>query len=158
MIKAGTEELREQLKDLEEKWKRALADYANLERRIAKEKKEFVRFSNAGLIKKLLKVLDDLEICSRHLKDEGLTIVIRQFQNVLESEGLEKIDALGKDFDPGLMEVVEAVEGPKNKVKEVVANGYRLNGEVLRPAKVKVGTGKIDERKKEEAEKMEKET
>ncbi len=134
--------LEEKLVELEHKWKRALADYANLEKRVAKEKEDFVNFSKGTLIIKMLAVLDDLERCQRHLKDEGLNLSIKRFKEVLKSEGVEEIEALGGDFDPKLMEAVEVTKGFKNKVLEVALKGYLLNNKVIRPAKVKVGGGK----------------
>lgn len=130
------------LEDLENRLKRALADYANLEKRIAREKQEFVKFSNAQLLDKLLLVLDDLELCEAHLKDKGVTMVYQRFQEILESEGVEEIKALGKKFDPETMDAVEIIPGPKNKAMEIVLKGYFLNDKVLRPVKVKVGQGK----------------
>lgn len=131
----------ERIKDLENKWKRALADYANLEKRIEKEKENFAKFSNAVLVDKLLPVLDSLEKCCQHLKDKGLRLTLEQLKKVLESEGLKEIEAGGKKFDPETMDAVEIVRGPKDKVIEVVLKGYFLNERVLRPAKVKVGSG-----------------
>lgn len=127
------------LADLEKKWKRALADYANLEKRIGKEQEDFVKFSNARLLANLLSVGDDLERCCQHLKDQGLTIICDKFVKIIKEEGVEEIPALGKNFDPALMEATETVEGPKGKVMEVVLKGYRLGDKLLRPAKVKVG-------------------
>ena len=129
------------IKDLELKWKRALADYANLEKRINKEKEVFVKFSNAQLLENLLPILDDLERAGQHLKDQGLSLAISKFKEVLEKENLEEIKAQGEEFNPELMEAVEIVKGPKNRVVEVVNKGYLLNNRVLRIAKVKVGGG-----------------
>lgn len=130
------------LEDLENRLKRALADYANLEKRITREKQEFVKFSNAQLLDKLLLVLDELELCETHLKDKGVSMICQRFQEILKSEGVEEIKALEKKFDPETMDAVEIIPGPKNKVMEIVLKGYFLNGKVLRPAKVKVGQGK----------------
>lgn len=129
------------IKELEENWKRALADYANLEKRVEKEKKEFVKFSNAVLLDKLLAVLDNLERAERHLENKGLTIAIEQMRLVLQSEGVTEIKAKGEKFDAQSMDCVEVVKGPKDIVVEIVNKGYKLNGQVLRPAKVKVGQG-----------------
>lgn len=134
-------DLKKKIKDLEDKWKRALADYDNLRKRIEREREGFVKFSNASLIDKLLSVLDSLEKCTEHLKDKGLELTLEQFRKVLESEGLKEIDVEGKKFDPEKMDAVEVVEGKKNEVVEVVLKGYNLNDRVLRPAKVKVGQG-----------------
>lgn len=125
--------------EVESKWKRTLADYENLVKRTEKEKENFVKFANSRLLDKLLEVLDDLELCQKHLNDQGLTLGVEKFRKILESEGVKEIAALGQDFNPELMEAVEVIRGPKNKVVEVVLNGYLLNDIILRPAKVKVG-------------------
>ncbi|PJC28010.1 nucleotide exchange factor GrpE [Candidatus Shapirobacteria bacterium CG_4_9_14_0_2_um_filter_39_11] len=132
----------DKITDLENKWKRALADYANLEKRIEKEKEDFVKFANAQLLDKILNVLDDLESAEKHLKDKGLTLAGNRFREIFKEEGVEEIEVLGRNFDPELMDAVETVDGPKNKVVEVVLKGYKLYGKVLRPAKVKVGGNK----------------
>jgi len=134
--------LEEKIADLENKWKRALADYINLEKRFEKEKKVLAQFANAQLLDKILPILDELEICAKHLKNKGLAIALVRFQDVLKSEGVEEIKVQGERFNPETMDAVEVVKGPKNKVMEIVLKGYFLNEKVLRPAKVKVGQGK----------------
>lgn len=134
-------QLQAQIEELDNKWKRALADYQNLEKRIEKEKESLVKFLNASLIDKLLAVLDDLERAEIHLKNKGLTISVNQFKEVLQTEGVEEIKAQGENFNPETMDCTELVKGPKNIVREVVLKGYKLNDKVLRPAKVKVGKG-----------------
>ncbi|MFH1840712.1 MAG: nucleotide exchange factor GrpE [Candidatus Shapirobacteria bacterium] len=124
----------DKITDLENKWKRALADYANLEKRIEKEKEDFVKFANAQLLNKLLAILDNLELAERHLKDKGLTLAGNRFREILKEEGVEEIEVLGRNFDPELMDAVETVDGPKNKVVEVVLKGYKLYVKVLSPA------------------------
>lgn len=141
MAKKKTKKVEPKLEDLENRLKRVLADYANLEKRVVREKGDFVKLANAQLLDKMLSVLDDLELCEGHLKDKGLSLVCSRFQEVLASEDVEKIKALGKKFNPETMDAVEIVPGPKNKVVEVVLKGYLLNDKVLRPAKVKVGQG-----------------
>ena len=141
MAKKKTRGVEEKLEDFENRLKRALADYANLEKRVEREKEDFVKLANAQLVDKLLPVLDDLELCKKHLKDKGVSLVGDQFREVLESEGLEEIKASGEKFDPETMDCVEIVAGPKNKVVEVALKGYLLNNRVIRPVKVKVGQG-----------------
>lgn len=140
--KSTKAQLEQRIADLENKWKRALADYDNLQKRIQKEKEEFVKFSNAQLLDKLLTVLDDLERCEKHAKDKGVSLVCERFREVFKGEGVQEIKALDQKFDPKTMDAVEIAPGPRNKVAGVVLKGYLLNGEVLRPAKVKVGGGK----------------
>lgn len=139
--KQSKRELEEKALDLENKWKRALADYSNLEKRVKKERVALARLASAGVIDKLLPVLDELEICQKHLKDKGLQISLEKFKEVLKSEGVKEMKIKGQEFDPRSMDAVEITKGPKNKVVEVMVKGYELDGEILRPAKVKVGQG-----------------
>lgn len=131
---------REQLSELEAKWKRALADYQNLEKRTAAEKNQFIKFANITLIIKLLTILDNLERAYTHVKDQGLEMVLNQFRQVLKEEGVEEIQAAGKDFDPQHMECVDKKVGQNNKVVEMIQKGYTVHGQVVRPAKVVVGS------------------
>jgi molecular chaperone GrpE len=135
-------QLEERIADLESKWKRTLADYDNLRKRVEREKGDLVKLASASLIDKLLAVLDDLERVERHLKDRGLDLAMKQFRQVLATEEVAEIEALGKEFDPELMDCTEIVKGKENIVVEVDQKGYQLAGKVIRPAKVKVGKGK----------------
>lgn len=131
---------RNEIEELTNRWKRALADYQNLEKRYTREKADFVAYAGSNLILKLLSVLDHLQKVKSYLKDEGLEIALREFKRVLEEEGLGEIEAVGKDFDPLSMEAVETVRSDKvGKVVEEVTKGYQLKGKVIRVAKVKVG-------------------
>jgi molecular chaperone GrpE len=132
--KVDTEKLEEQLK-------RALADYDNLHKRIEKERLELSKKANEVLVLKLLPVFDMLNEVQEHIKDSGLAIALREFEEVLASQGIEKVEAKqGDQFDQELHEVVEVVKGPKNgQVVKVILTGWRFrNGPVIRPVKVKV--------------------
>jgi molecular chaperone GrpE len=135
------EKLQTKVIELEENWKRALADYRNLEKRISQQQETFVRLASAALVDKLLGVLDDLERAAGHISDEGLDLVLTQFKSVLESEGVKEIKTEREEFDPETMDCVEMVDGPKNMVTRTTVKGYRLNSNVIRPAKVEVGKG-----------------
>jgi len=139
--KEEIEKLEKGIEQLNENWKRALADYQNLERRNIQEKKEFIKWANAKLIDKLLNVLDNLEKTVDHLRDKGLQLTLNQLVLILKSEGVEEIKVIGEEFDPETMDAVEITKGKNNKVMEVVLKGYLLNDRILRPAKVKVGKG-----------------
>lgn len=128
-----------QIEELTNNWKRALADYQNLEKRMSQEKKEWGKFATGDLILKLLPVLDNLEKAARHLKNTGLNLALKQFLDVLRNEGLEPLEVVGKEFNPQEMECLEVVAGDEeNKVAEEVRRGYKLEGKVLRVAQVKV--------------------
>jgi len=132
---------KDQLDQLDQKWKRALADYQNLEKRVKNQQVEFVKFASAALIDKLLTVVDDLERAASHTKDKGIGLIASQFKDILKTEGVEEIIALGKKFDPETMDATEMTTGKKNIINKIVLKGYTLNGKVLRPAKVHVGKG-----------------
>ena len=143
----------DKISDLENKWKRALADYANLEKRVENEKQAFVKYSNQKLLEKLLPILDDLERAEKHLKDQGLMMAVNKLREILKNEGVSEIKTEGEEFNPHLMDAVETVAGPKNKVMEVVSKGYLLEDKVLRVAKVKVGGGQLSKEVKKELDK-----
>lgn len=134
-------------------WKRERADFANYKKEENKRLEEFVKFANAGLILEVVEVLDGLEIVARNNKNsEGLESVLKKFQNLLAKYGVERIEAENK-FDPNLHEAVtaetqnETTETPnggqrgdtegEEKLEEIRA-GYRMNGKVIRPARVKI--------------------
>lgn len=128
----------EEIRDLTNKWKRAAADYLNLERRVEKERKAFLEVANVALLRKILPVLNDLERASDHLNDEGLSLIYKKLRAVLFTEGLEEVDTSG-DFSPEYHECLELIAGgPKNKIAQTLAKGYIINGKVILPAKVKV--------------------
>ncbi len=128
--------------ELENQLKRALADYQNLEKRIAEEKSNWIKLANKDLILKLLPVLDNLFLAKVHISDEGLNLSIQKFLDVLSSEGVLRIETIGRDFDPHTMECVSVVAGEENKVIEEVRAGFIMNETVLRPAQVTVGSAK----------------
>lgn len=134
--------------ELENQLKRALADYQNLERRVDEERRLLSTLSAALLIEKFLPILDNLESAQKHLNDQGLEIVTRQFKDILAQEGVEEIQAEGSTFDPHLHEAAEVIEGENdNTIVKVLVKGYKLNDKVLRPAQVVVS-------KKSEASQM----
>jgi len=132
-------ELQEKAEEIELKYKRALADYQNLQKRVSEEKGEWIRSANKDLLLRLLPVLDTLMLAEKHLKDQGLTVSISHFLDILKAEGVIKIKTVGEDFDPMQMECVMTEEGKENKVLEELRAGYMLYDKVLRPAQVKVG-------------------
>ena len=127
--------------ELENNWKRALADYKNLERRTAEDREAFINFANETLIRSLLPIVDHMEMLLAHFPDESLKMILKDFHQTLMAEGVLEIETLNKDFDENTMDAVEMVEGEKNKVVEVLVKGYFLKNKLLRPAGVKVGQG-----------------
>jgi len=134
-------ELKNQLTDLDSKWKRALADYQNLQKRTESERKNFIRFANATLIEKTLDIIDDLERAAKHLKNDGINMIVKQLNDLLIEEGVKEILADGQVFDPEKMECIEITSGKKDIVSRVTQKGYTIGEMVLRPTKVEVGSG-----------------
>jgi molecular chaperone GrpE len=127
---------------LENQLKRALADYQNLEKRVENEKSAWIRSANKDLVQKLLPVLDNLFLAQNHIQDEGLNLSIQKFIDVLAQEGVERIESKGEIFDPNTMECVSVQEGEDDKVLDEIRPGFIMNGVVLRPAQVIVGSSK----------------
>ena len=132
-------DLKNQIEDLTNKWKRALADYQNLEKRTVARITDSAKYSAENIIIKLLPVLDTLEQAEKHIKDQGLALAISSFKDVLKSEGVEKVEVLGKKFNPHEMEAIEVQASDKeDEVIEELRPGYRLGEKVIRVAQVKV--------------------
>lgn len=133
-------------------WQRAQADYINFKRRTEQEQAEATRRANAVLLLNLLPVLDDFERALPKMQArssdlpwvEGIDLIYRKFLSKLENEGIKRIEAKGKDFDPRFHEAVLYEEGEEGKVIEELETGYLLGDRLLRPAKVKVGRGHPD--------------
>ena len=130
-------------------WQRAAADYQNYKRRVEEERSETARFANAALIINLLPLIDDLERALQNVDThlagltwvDGIRLIHRKFQAVLEMAGVQEIEADGETFDPSQHEAVSQGPGEENKVIAVVQKGYRLGDRVIRPAMVVVGDG-----------------
>jgi molecular chaperone GrpE len=126
---------------------RTQADFENYRKRAARESAEAGRRAKANLVRDLLPVLDNLERAlasagesEQHLA-EGVRMVQQELVGLLEREGIEAFDPRGEPFDPTLHEALStrAEDGAtQGTVLDVVEKGYRLNGTVLRPARVVV--------------------
>ncbi len=127
--------------DWKSKYLRALADYQNLEKRTQTEKQEMRKYSAEAITARLLPVLDTLTKTSAHVKDPGLELALKELYAVLSEQGVQKIEVIGKPFDPHRMECIEVVAGADNIVVEELLPGYRLHDKIVRIAQVKVGKG-----------------
>jgi molecular chaperone GrpE len=128
---------------------RLAAEFDNYKKRVARDRAELIRVANEELLLELLPVLDNLERAlaaarktdSTEALAEGVDLVLRLFQGVLERAGVKPIDSVGQPFDPTVHQAVAAVESPgvpDQTVVEEVQRGYWLHAKVLRPAMVKV--------------------
>lgn len=132
---------------------RLQAEFENYKKRIAREKQEFVKFANEELIVEILPVVDSLEraLDGAHNSPnassirEGVELIRKQLLQTLKKFGVERIESIGKQFDPHQHEVimqVESEEYPEGTVIEELQKGYMLNQRLIRPAVVKISTGK----------------
>ncbi len=119
---------------------RALADYANLERRFSEQSSSVIKFATSSLLTKLLDIRDHLAMASGQLKDQSLNMILSSFDKLLTEEGVMLVNTDGL-YDPTSMECQELAEGEKDKVIKVIRPGYRLHDRVLRTARVVVGSG-----------------
>jgi molecular chaperone GrpE len=131
---------------------RAQADFLNYKRRTAAELEQKIRDANAGLLTKILPVIDDFQLALANLPadldghpwPQGIAMISQKFENLLQQQGLERIGGEGDLFDPRVHEAVAYEEHPvydEGQVASVYRIGYRLNDRVLRPAQVVVARG-----------------
>ena len=135
--------------DLKSQLARALADYANLERRFSEQSSAVIKFATSGLLTKLLDVRDHLALATTQIKDPSLTMILSALDKILVEEGVVEVKTDGL-YDPTSMECQEMGIGEKDHIIKVVRLGYRLHDRVLRTARVVVGNGLINKNEKGE--------
>jgi molecular chaperone GrpE len=157
---SGVEAQPRQERDLAAEYLDALqrerASFINYKRRTEQERAEMGQRASSAILKKLLPVIDDFDRALAAIPEaerennrwvEGVELIARKLHNVLDSEGVEPMEALGQPFDPNLHEAVafedntEADSDHVDRVSEVFQKGYMLKDRVLRPAMVKVTRG-----------------
>lgn len=131
--------LKLKLEECENKYKRALADYQNLEKRVREDRIGLIKLANKELLLRLLPVLDTLFLAQKHSNDQSFQVSAQQFLDALKDEGVTKIDTVGQAFNPEIMEAVGTGEGEEGKVLEEVRSGFLLHEQLLRAAQVIVG-------------------
>lgn len=138
-----------QCEELDHKYKLALADYQNLLKQTAKERRDLALYANEALILEMIPVYDNLKLTLQHYPPNGdaqwligLQHVIQQFKKTLEDAGVKEIETTDKKFDHNVMEAVETRETKDKKQDEMVAEllkgGYQLYEKVIIPARVAV--------------------
>lgn len=149
--------LKEEADKAKEYWDKLLrlqADFENMRKRLERDKQDFFRFANEGIILELLNILDDLERATELAQAKhqdlpaflkGIEMILAHLYELLKEHGLKPIEAKGKIFDPHLYEALMQAEDnsvAENTVTEELQKGYFLNDKVLRTAKVKVAKKK----------------
>lgn len=141
--------LKEQAAAYYDQYLRSLAEADNIRKRAQREKEEYLKFASLPVIKKLLPIVDDLEralAMSESSRDfdalyKGLQMIAKHMNDLIEGEGVQVIESLGKPFDPQFHQplmVESSPDHPENTVIEELQKGYVLHGRVIRPSLVKV--------------------
>lgn len=146
------EELNEKAKKSDEyydKWLRLQAESENMKKRQEKEREEFLKFANEGLIIQLLPIIDNFDRAMTsviYTKEsdavlEGIKLVQKELHSLFSDYGVDQIKSVGEKFDPHYHEaiaVIETDEYPEDTVAEEIQKGYTLRGRLIRPSIVKV--------------------
>ena len=136
----------EELEETVDRLKRLMAEFDNYKKRSAKEREGLYSMVLADIVQKLLPVLDNLETAANaETKDEeyenGIKLVLKQFQDVLTSMGVQKIETVGHTFDPEVHEAVSSIQDENLGEKEIAQEyrkGYKIGHKVIRHAMVVV--------------------
>ncbi len=148
-LAAQLEEQAAECEQLQDQILRVRADFDNYRKRMLREMDQVRRTASANLIKALLPALDNLGRALDHAEAndgfvEGVSMVYKQFQDILAAEGLEPIPALHEPFDPNVHDALATIpseEVESGHVAEEYERGYRLRDTILRPARVVVSSG-----------------
>lgn len=134
--------------DIKTRYLRLAADFQNFKRRTEKEKSDIYAYANEKFALDLLDVIDNFERALVHQQEckdekmkEGMDMIFKQLQGVLEKNKIIEIPALGEAFDPNVHNAVmtePAGEYESGMISVVLQKGYKLNNKVIRPAMVKV--------------------
>lgn len=135
---------KDQLEGMKNQLARAMADYANLQKRTDEERGTMYKLASISFMTKILPIIDNLKQAQNHVKDSGIAMIIGQLETIAKEEGFEEIKIqVGDLFNEQIMEVTEVVETEKdldnNKISEVVMSGWKYSdGTVVRHSRVKV--------------------
>lgn len=145
-------ELEEKVTAINDKYLRLYSDFENFRKRTAKEKLDLISNGNASLLNKILPVMDDFEraiesnkeITDPEILKEGFNLIYSKLKKTLEAEGVKEMQSNGEVFDVEYHEAITNIPAPdkslKGKVVDTTEKGYFLNDNVLRYAKVVVGS------------------
>jgi len=150
-LNENVEEVKEEVVDnkyeeLEDRYKRVLAEFENFKKRGQKERESLYGSVLSDIITVILPVVDNLENAVKvQTQDEsykqGVELVLKQFKDVLNSKGVEEIKAVGETFDPSLHEAVSSVQDDTKGEKEIVQEyrkGYKIGSRIIRHSMVVV--------------------
>ena len=137
---------KQDFEELEDRYKRILAEFENFKKRSSKERDGLYNSILSDVVEVILPVLDNLENAVKvQTGDEeykkGIELVLKQFQDVLKSKGVEEIKTVGETFDPELHEAVSSIQDDTKGEKEIVQEyrkGYKIGNKIVRHSMVVV--------------------
>ncbi|HJV44603.1 MAG TPA: nucleotide exchange factor GrpE [Bacillota bacterium] len=146
-----TTALRKELEESHNRYLRVQADFDNFRKRTRKEKEDSMKYASLPVVEALLPAVDNLERALTASYDatnlesllKGVEMVYRQIQQVLEQEGLQVIEAVGKPFDPQIHQAVmqeESADQEAGAILQELQKGYMMKDRVIRPSMVKVSS------------------
>jgi molecular chaperone GrpE len=145
------DKLKAEVATLNDKYVRLYAEFDNVKRRTALERRELLQTAGKDVIVSLLSVIDDFERAAKAMETatdvksvkEGIDLVHHKFKNILVQKGLKEMESKGQVFNADIHEAITSIPSPtadlKGKVIDEVEKGYTLNDKVIRFAKVIVG-------------------
>jgi molecular chaperone GrpE len=144
--------LREDFEKFKDLYLRSQADLDNYRKRATREREDAIRYANAGLIERLLPILDNFELGLDAARQsggaegilQGMSMVQKQLQDFLRDSGVEAIEAVGTPFDPNFHEALgqeHSTDVEDGSVVRQLRRGYKLRDRLLRPATVMVSKG-----------------
>ena len=132
--------------ELEDRYKRILAEFENFKKRSSKERESLYNSILSDIVEVILPVVDNLENAAKvETKDanykQGVELVLKQLKDVLKSKGIEEIKTIGETFDPELHEAVSSIQDENLGEKEIAQEyrkGYKIGTRVIRHSMVVV--------------------
>lgn len=145
-LKKQLETAQAQASEYKDSWLRSQAEFQNYKKRLERDNELMHASMKGDIIKKVLPALDDLERALQNRPEDngwanGIELIARKLQNLLEAEGVKRIEAEGLEFNPNFHEAISHEPNdtvPSGHVIAVVQNGYMLGERVVRPALVRV--------------------
>ncbi|MDO9577668.1 MAG: nucleotide exchange factor GrpE [Candidatus Cloacimonadales bacterium] len=154
-----------ELAELKDKYIRAAAEFENFRKRNISEKSNWIKNANERIVLDLCDVIDNFERAlhpevemNRESFEKGIKLIFQQLNNLLKKEGVEKLEALGKEFDPEFHDALAHIpsELEENTVIAIIQNGYKMNNKIIRPVRVAVSNGEKPEKICNESERKKK--
>ncbi len=152
-------ELDKECAEWKDKYLRSIAEFENYRRRSNEEKADWIKMATQKFALEICEVADNFERALKQVSEDkkddsfvkGMMMIAEQLKRVMEKEGITKIDALGKPFDPVIHDALAHIpsEYEENTVAAIIQNGYMMYDKLLRPARVAVSSGKLEQKSAE---------